>query len=69
MEDSIMQDAQRPIEGASTSRQYSRTKNHRSRNKAKNRRAHQDWIIEMNITDPGSTPSDTPDSFRTDYCV
>ena len=61
-----MRDAQWPAEGASTSRQYSRTENQRSRNKAKNRRAHQDWIIQMNITDPGNTPSNTLDSSKAD---
>ena len=30
-------------------------------NKRKNKRSHDDWIEQMNITDPDSTPSDTPD--------
>ena len=70
-----MQDAQDPNEsetttsGPSTSATSSyvfknRSEYHRLENKRRNRRSHQDHIELYNITDPDTTPSETPDKDR-----
>ena len=63
-----MQDSQDPYNsqqestaGPSLSSYNSRPKWKRRLNKKWNERDHEDWIEQMNITDPDSTPSDTPD--------
>ena len=63
--DSAMQDSQDPYDqGASSSAQSSkfkgRTTKQRYLNKRQNKRRHMDHIEMYNITDPDSTPSDTP---------
>lgn len=70
MEDSIMQNSQKPDELSTSKPKHkwkSRSERQRQLNIRRNHERHQDWIKEMNITDPDSTPSDTPSDPLTDY--
>ena len=68
MNDTVMQDSQDPYEttqseaGPSSSYVHKeRSEARRDDNKRRNRKAHEDHIELYNITDPDTTPSDTPD--------
>ena len=67
----VMQDSQDPYEtensqqnskaGPSLSSYKIRPEWKRQINKRRNKKDHKDWIEQMNIIDPDSTPSDAPD--------
>ena len=73
MNDTVMQDSQDPYDGTGTSQGSTATsavssyifKNRPEwksiENRRKNKQAHQHHIEMFNITDPDTTPSDTPD--------
>ena len=71
MNSSVMQDSQDPYDtensqqnskaGPSLSSYKIRPKWKKHINKRRNKKDHEDWIEQMNITDPDSTPLDTPD--------
>lgn len=76
MNDTVMQDSQDPYEAnrsteAGPSSSYvhkERSEEQRQLNKRRNRRAQEDHIELYNITDPDTTPSDTPDD-ESYYCI
>ena len=60
MADSAMQDAQDPYPVDPSQICYkNRTETKKASNKSQNKRSHQDYIIDYNIIDPDSMPSNT----------